>query len=143
MTRFDSPLPPIKRAVSVSWNPETAFRRFTEGFGTWWPTATHSIGGDRVRSVTFDCRVGGLIVEELTDGRRFQWGRITAWDPPRRVAFVWHPSREEPDAQDAEPEVALAGTLSRSSFGVDGSSGRDAILATTSAWTPTAPFPIS
>jgi len=96
------PIPPVRRSVSVSWDPETAFRRFTEGFADWWPRATHSIGGDRVERIEFECRVGGLITEELKDGRRFQWGRVTTWDPPRGVAFTWHPSREESEAQEVE-----------------------------------------
>ena len=93
-------LPPITRSVLVSWAPVAAFRRFTAEFATWWPRATHSIGGPRVRRIDFECRAGGLIVEELLDGRRFQWGRVTAWDPPRRVGFIWHPSRDESSAQD-------------------------------------------
>lgn len=93
-------LPPIKRSVLVSWAPDLAFRRFTADFAAWWPRATHSIGGPRVRRIDFECRLGGLIVEELLDGRRFQWGRVTAWDPPRLVGFLWHPSRDESSAQD-------------------------------------------
>lgn len=98
----ESPITPVRRSVSVSWDPEAAFRRFTEGFASWWPSATHSIGGDRVQRIGFECRVGGLITEELKDGRRFQWGKVTAWAPPHRVAFTWHPSREESQAQDVE-----------------------------------------
>ena len=94
------PIPPVRRSVVVWWDPETAFRRFTEGFATWWPSATHSIGGDLVHRIGFECRVGGQITEELKDGRRFQWGKVTVWDPPRRVAFTWHPSRDESEAQD-------------------------------------------
>ena len=33
-------LPPIRRSVSVSWDPAAAFRRFTADFGTWWPGRT-------------------------------------------------------------------------------------------------------
>jgi uncharacterized protein YndB with AHSA1/START domain len=55
-----------------------------------------------VKRVVFECRVGGRIFEELTDGRRFQWGRVTAWEPSHRVAFTWHPSREEAEAQDVD-----------------------------------------
>jgi uncharacterized protein YndB with AHSA1/START domain len=95
-------LPPIRRLVSVSWPPEEAFRRFTADFGTWWPSGTHSIGGKLVKCIVFQCRVGGRIYEELKDGRRYQWGRITAWEPPSRVAFTWHPSREEAEAQDVD-----------------------------------------
>jgi uncharacterized protein YndB with AHSA1/START domain len=106
-------LPPIRRLVSVSWPPAEAFRRFTADFGTWWPSGTHSIGGKLVKRIVFECRVGGRIYEELMDGRRYQWGRITAWDPPNRVAFMWHPSREEAEAQEVDLSFHPAGTGTR------------------------------
>lgn len=96
------PIPPVRRTVSVSWDPETAFRRFTAEFAEWWPRTTHSIGGRLVKEIVFECRVGGSIIEELADGRRYQWGRIVAFDPPHRVAFTWHPSEPETSAQDVE-----------------------------------------
>ena len=95
-------LAPIKRSVSVSWNPEEAFRRFTADFAGWWPTSTHSIGTSRVKRVVFECHLGGRIYEELADGRGFQWGKVTAWEPPHRVGFTWHPSKDENAAQDVE-----------------------------------------
>jgi uncharacterized protein YndB with AHSA1/START domain len=109
-TNSGSTLPPVRRTISVSWDPEAAFRRFTEDFGAWWPSATHSIGGARVQRIGFECRAGGAIVEELKDGRRFQWGKVTLWEPPRRVAFTWHPSREETEAQDVEVRFVPEGT---------------------------------
>lgn len=109
----EPPIPPIRRSVMVTWDPETAFHRFTAQFGNWWPRLTHSIGGKLVKSVIFECHVGGQIIEELHDGRRFQWGRVTAWDPPRRVAFTWHPSKNEQDAQDVEVTFEPAGNGTR------------------------------
>jgi uncharacterized protein YndB with AHSA1/START domain len=106
-------IPPIERSIDVSWKPEEAFRRFTGGFASWWPTSTHSIGGSRVKRVSFECEVGGRIYEELQDGRRFQWGRVTAWEPPGRVAFTWHPSRDESVAQDVEVRFLSEGTGTR------------------------------
>lgn len=100
MTSTVPALPDIRRSISVSWNPDDAFRRFTADFAAWWPRGTHSIGGRLVKAIVFECRVGGRIFEELRDGRRFLWGRVTAFDPPRRVAFTWHPSREQVEAQD-------------------------------------------
>jgi hypothetical protein len=64
--------------------------------------ATHSIGGKLVKEIVFECRAGGSIIEELADGRRYQWGRINAFEPPHRVAFTWHPSDPETSAQDVE-----------------------------------------
>ena len=97
-------LPPIEKSISVSWDQESAFERFTAGFGAWWPSQTHSIGGDRVRQVVFEPRLGGRIFEEHQDGRRFQWGEILQWDPPRRVKFTWHPSRDPSTAQEVAIE---------------------------------------
>jgi uncharacterized protein YndB with AHSA1/START domain len=105
----DAPIPPIRRAIAVPWDPAAAFHRFTAEFARWWPSATHSIGGRRVKRIVFECHPGGLIVEELKDGRRFQWGRITAFEPPRRVAFTWHPSRDAREAQDVEVTFAAEG----------------------------------
>jgi uncharacterized protein YndB with AHSA1/START domain len=94
--------PPIRRAITVSWPPERAFRRFTEEFGSWWPIASFSIGADRIARVVFEPRAGGRIFEEHRDGRRFQWGEIIDIDPPRRVRFTWHPARDAASAQDVE-----------------------------------------
>lgn len=101
-TAVTTALPPVRRNVLVSWHQDAAFQRFTRDFASWWPSSTHSIGASQVMRVVFECRSGGRIFEELKDGRRFQWGVLTAWDPPRRVAFTWHPSRDAATAQDVE-----------------------------------------
>lgn len=100
-------IPPIKRSVSVSWNQETAFRRFTAEFGTWWPSQTHSIGGERLKRVVFEQHPGGRIYEEHHDGRRFQWGHVILWEPPKRVKFTWHPSRDPATSQEVEVEFHI------------------------------------
>ena len=105
--------PPVQRSISVSWDPDAAFRRFTADFGFWWPSGTHSIGGKKVKRVVFECRIGGRIYEELVDGRRFQWGRITAFEPPRRVAFSFHPSLDESKAQDVTVSFLPEGSGTR------------------------------
>jgi uncharacterized protein YndB with AHSA1/START domain len=93
---------PIARAVSVSWPAGEAFRRFTEDFGAWWPRYTHSIGGRRVTRVVLEPRVGGALYEEHSDGTRYAWGTVTAFEPPRRIAFTFHASYAERDAQQVE-----------------------------------------
>ncbi len=108
-----SPLPPIRRAVHVSWDQAAAFRRFTEEFATWWPWRTHSIGGASVERVVFECRAGGLIFEEHVDGRRFQWGRVLEFDAPSRVKFTWHPSRDATTAQEVELRFVPEGSGTR------------------------------
>ena len=108
-------LPPIVRTITVPWDPAEAFDRFAVRFAQWWPWRSHSIGEKRIARIVFDTRVGGLIFEEHHDARRFQWGTVTAWDPPRLVAFTWHPSRDASTAQDVTVEFIPegAGTLVR------------------------------
>jgi uncharacterized protein YndB with AHSA1/START domain len=97
-------IPPIRRSILVSWDPETAFRKFTAEFASWWPTKTHSIGGEKLNQVIFEQHLGGRIFEEHQDGRRFQWGEILEWQPPLRLSFSWHPSRDSSTAQHVEIE---------------------------------------
>lgn len=111
--REPAPLPPIERSTTVPWPQPQAFERFTAHFDRWWPVSTHSIGGKRVKRVVFECHVDGRIFEEFMDGKRYQWGRVTAWEPPHRVAFTWHPSKDESMAQDVEVRFESAGEGSR------------------------------
>jgi uncharacterized protein YndB with AHSA1/START domain len=100
--RGSTGLEPIRRTILVSWDQAAAFRRFTEGFATWWPSYSHSIGGPRIARVVFECRPEGQIYEEHHDGTRFAWGRVVDLEPPRRVAFTWHAAYAEADAQQIE-----------------------------------------
>ena len=93
---------PIRRSIAVPWDRQAAFERFTSHFGEWWPRYSHSIGGKRVKRLVFECRVGGVLYEEHYDGTRMLWGKVTAFEPPDRVAFTFHPSRDESDAQMIE-----------------------------------------
>lgn len=97
-----SPIPPLVRTIDVAWPPETAFWRFTQDFGTWWPIRTHSVGGARTRTAVFEGHVGGSIYEEFHDGGRSVWGTVLVWEPPRRVVFTWHPSRPPETAGEVE-----------------------------------------
>jgi uncharacterized protein YndB with AHSA1/START domain len=95
-------LAPIRRSVVVSWDQVATFRRFTDGFATWWPTFSHSIGGPRVARVVFECRPGGQIYEEHRDGTRLAWGSVSVIEAPRRIVFRWHAAYEPTDAQEVE-----------------------------------------
>ncbi len=106
-------IPPVKRSISVPWNKERAFKRFTAEFGSWWPSGTHSIGGERLKRLVFEEHVGGRIYEELQDGRRFQWGQVILWEPPNRVKFTWHPAREASESQEVEIEFKVEGAGTR------------------------------
>jgi uncharacterized protein YndB with AHSA1/START domain len=97
---------PILKVVRVKASPDQAFRRFTEGLATWWPLRSHSVGQADAETVVMEPRVGGRIVERLRGGREVVWGTLTAWEPPTRVAFTWHPGRDPATAQDVEVRFA-------------------------------------
>lgn len=105
--------PPIRKSVTVSVPPEKAFQRFTAEMSSWWPLASHSVGQRNAESVTMEGRTGGRIVERIRGGRECVWGTITAWEPPRRVAFTWHPGDDAARAQDVEVRFTPEGKATR------------------------------
>lgn len=115
MTQPTTPqaFPPVRKSVTVKAGQETAFYRFTREIGTWWPLASHSIGGKDAEGVAIEEKVGGRIVERVRGGRECVWGTITAWEPPRRVAFTWHPGHDPAQAQDVEVRFTPAGLATR------------------------------
>jgi uncharacterized protein YndB with AHSA1/START domain len=89
---------PIRETVTVRVDPEPTFELFTAGMGDWWPVEGYSravseLADDHV-SVTrleFQPRLGGAILEHVSDGRVLPWGEVVGWDPPRRVVMAWRP----------------------------------------------------
>ena len=82
------------KKVRVPLPPEQAFDLFTTGMATWWPLATHSIGGSAATGVRFEGAVGGRIVEYGVQGPTGYWGTVSDWDPPLSVSFTWHPGSD-------------------------------------------------
>lgn len=39
--------------------------------------------------VTFESHPGGRIDERTPDGAEHDWGEVLAWEPPRRLAYLW------------------------------------------------------
>lgn len=102
MTRARPTPTPIVRQITVGASPDAAFRRFTAEMAQWWPLVTHSVMGQHASGIHFGEGIGQPIVELGSDGTRHVWGTIRAWEPPRRVAFTWHPGRDAARAQDVE-----------------------------------------
>jgi uncharacterized protein YndB with AHSA1/START domain len=78
--------------VTVDASPEEAFRLFTEDIGLWWRRDT-PYWNDRERglSVRIEPGVGGRFIEvyDLETGSGMEVGRVTEWEPARRVALTW------------------------------------------------------
>jgi uncharacterized protein YndB with AHSA1/START domain len=98
---------PIRRTVTVRCDPERAFDLFTNQMGTWWPVEDYSRAVSefehedvKVTDLVFQARLGGSILEHLTDGRILPWAEVIAWQPPHRVLLSWRPhSAPEPPTE--------------------------------------------
>lgn len=105
---------PVVKTVTVSCTPEEAFRYFTADFGMWWPAATQSVVAyasqfkDKPTAVIFEPRVGGRIFERTRAGEKHSWGSVLVWQPPTRVAFSFHPGRDDKEAQTVEVTFSAA-----------------------------------
>jgi hypothetical protein len=71
------------------------------------------VGAERVKRVVLEPTVGGRIFEEHGDGRRFQWGEILEWDPPKRLKFTFHAGRSPESAQEVEIRFVPVGSDTR------------------------------
>jgi uncharacterized protein YndB with AHSA1/START domain len=83
-----SPVPDIRGTITLAVPAERAFAVFTGSFGTWWPREYH-IGQAEMADAIVEPRVGGRWYERGTDGSECDWGRVLAWDPPRRLVVTW------------------------------------------------------
>jgi hypothetical protein len=81
--------PPIRQATVVRSELAHTFEVFIGTIGQWWPAAPYSIGQARVVDATFETRVGGRVYETWDDGNEVDWGHVTVWEPPNRVAMTW------------------------------------------------------
>ena len=82
--------PPVRQSVLVRSDRAHTFEVFVSTIGAWWPVVPYSAGGERVRDVTFEQRLGGRVYETWDDGSTADWGTVLAWDPPHRFAMTWH-----------------------------------------------------
>ena len=92
-------------SVRVPADPKRAFEAFTREISSWWrPDRLFQItpGGDG--ELAFEPGVGGRLVTHLNDGETFEIGRISVWEPGKRLVFGWRPASFSP-GQSTEVEV--------------------------------------
>jgi hypothetical protein len=62
----------------------------------------HTVTGDRDLVSVLEGGVGGRIYERTAEGAEHDWGVVTVWDPPNRLAYLWHLGREPSAATDVD-----------------------------------------
>lgn len=78
--------------VVVEATPADAFRLFTDEIGFWWKPGTYYWNDpERGLYLRIEPGVGGRWIEvyDAETGTGFEVGRVTAWEPPGRLALTW------------------------------------------------------
>lgn len=95
----------IRKTIEVKAPIDRAFAVFATRMGDWWHKE-HSIArGTTQADVVIEPREGGRWYEVGADGSEHPWGRVLAWDPPRRLVLAWQLTREF--AYDPEFETTV------------------------------------
>jgi uncharacterized protein YndB with AHSA1/START domain len=92
---------PIRIEFEVACSPEHAFDTWATRTSLWWPRS-HSITSAPGLVVTFEPRPGGRIFERTPEGVEHDWGEVLAWEPPRRLAYLWHLGTDTSRATEVE-----------------------------------------
>jgi uncharacterized protein YndB with AHSA1/START domain len=93
--------PPLRITLDVACPAEHAFSMWTSRIGTWWPV-DHTVTGHRDLAVVLESGVGGRIYERTAQGVEHDWGVVTVWEPPRRLAYLWHLGQDRASATDVD-----------------------------------------
>jgi uncharacterized protein YndB with AHSA1/START domain len=98
---------PLRISFEVRCPPETAFELWTARTSLWWP-ASHTVSADPGLEVVIEPHAGGRIFERTPTGDEHEWGRVVAWEPPRRISYTWHLRQDAADATEVEITFAAA-----------------------------------
>ena len=111
--------PVASAQVVVEAEPEDAFRLFVDEISLWWrPHTRYWNDPERGLHVRIEPGVGGRFLEvyDADSGEGFEAGRVTAWEPGRRLGLTWIQVGWPPDVTtDIEVtfEPVAEGTLVR------------------------------
>jgi uncharacterized protein YndB with AHSA1/START domain len=99
---------PLTLSFEVACPPERAFALWTDRIDTWWPS-DHTVTGGPDLTVVLESGVGGRIFERTPDGVEHDWGEVTLWEPPDRLAYRWHLRRDRSDATEVSVRFEALG----------------------------------
>ena len=97
----------IRKTITANAPIERAFAVFATRMGEWWHKE-HSIAkGTTQVDVVIEPRAGGRWYEKGADGSEHQWGRVLAYDPPRRLVLAWQLNRDFAFDPDFETTIEV------------------------------------
>jgi uncharacterized protein YndB with AHSA1/START domain len=103
---------PLRLELDVDCPVEHAFAVWTEGIGVWWP-ADHTVSAEPGLRVVLEGRVGGRVYERTPAGVEHDWGEVTVWEPPSRLAYTWFLRAARADATDVDITFSATATGTR------------------------------
>jgi uncharacterized protein YndB with AHSA1/START domain len=90
---------PIQISFDVDCAVDHAFDVWTARISSWWPRS-HTVSAEDDADVVLERHVGGRIYERTTAGDEHDWGEVTAFEPPRRLSYLWHIRSDRADATE-------------------------------------------
>jgi uncharacterized protein YndB with AHSA1/START domain len=80
----------VQVALRVPADPLRTFEAFTQEIALWWePSTLFQITPRGDGTLAFEPGVGGRLFSRLESGKEFEIGRISVWEPGKRLAFTW------------------------------------------------------
>lgn len=85
-------------SLRVKATPLEAFEVFTQEIGTWWkPNGLFQLTPRGDGMLRFEPGEGGRLVSELPNGKVFEIGRVSVWQPGELLAFTWRQATFTPE----------------------------------------------
>lgn len=92
-------------ALRVPASPSRTFEAFTGEIASWWqPSGLFQLTRRGDGRLAFEPGVGGRLLTKFADGEEFEIGRISVWEPGKRLVFTWRPASFTAE-QSTEVEV--------------------------------------
>jgi hypothetical protein len=81
-------LSPISFDLEVACSAQQAFHTYTGRIADWWDPR-YTASPETYEGVTIEPREGGRIFEHHRGGLEYEWGRVTVWEPERRLVHTF------------------------------------------------------
>jgi uncharacterized protein YndB with AHSA1/START domain len=79
----------VHKSITVARPADVAFKIFVEEIQQWWPVQTHSFLGPDA-TIVIESREGGRFFQTSPDGREYEIGVVTRYEPGQRLTYTWN-----------------------------------------------------
>jgi Activator of Hsp90 ATPase homolog 1-like protein len=99
------PASPIVHEYRLGCSAEHAFAVYAGRIGEWWDPR-YTANADTLETVTIEPRVGGRVYAVHGDIGEDDWGRVTVWEPGRRLVHTFTLAQDPRHPSEVEVEFA-------------------------------------